>query len=104
MFYRSGQYIYIATDFCIVKFDPIKNEVKDTYYPTNSLDPIVDVLVISDTLYALSPSMLQRLMCQTGLSDPGYWTTDSRLTQLISTNQSYSDMEEVNGVSMCYLI
>ena len=97
-FYRSGQYIYIATDFCIVKFDPIKNEVKDTYYPTNSLDPIVDVLVISDTLYALSPSMLQKAhVSNPGLSDPGYWTTDSRITQLISTNQSYSDMEEVNG-------
>ena len=97
-FYRSGQYIYIATDFCIVKFDPIKNEVKDTYYPTNSLDPIVDVLVISDTLYALSPSMLQKAhVSNPGLSDPGYWTIESRLTQLISANQSYSDMEEVNG-------
>lgn len=97
-FYRSGSYIYIATDFCIVKFDPNKNEVKDTYYPTNSLDPIVDVLVISDTLYALSSGMLQKAhVSNPGLSDPGYWTTDTRLTQLISANQSYSDMEEVNG-------
>ena len=97
-FYRSGSYIYIATDFCIVKFDPNKNEVKDTYYPTNSLDPIVDVLVISDTLYALSSGMLQKAhVSNPGLSDPGYWTTDTRLAQLISANQSYSDMEEVNG-------
>ena len=34
-FYRNGSIVYVATDFGIVLINPIKNEIKDTYYPTN---------------------------------------------------------------------
>ena len=34
-FIRFGSFIYVSTDFSIIQLNPVKNEVKDTFYPTN---------------------------------------------------------------------
>ena len=39
---RNG-FLYFATGFSIVQVDPDKEEVKNTWYPTNGNDPIFDI-------------------------------------------------------------
>lgn len=70
---------YAATGFAIVILDPIKNEVKDTYYPPNSAEGINDVAFLNDSIYALSDTKLCRgKITNAFLSDPLQWTTDVR--------------------------
>jgi hypothetical protein len=57
-FYRYGNTIYVATDFGVVLVNPLKNEIKDTYYPTNGMEAIVDLTVKDQQILALSPTKL----------------------------------------------
>ena len=91
-----NNYIYVATGFSIVKIDPIKNEVSDTYYPTNSNDPILDVSFRNDSIFALTSSMMYRGFIESSaLADPAQWFVDSRLKTLSSGN-SYREIEVIN--------
>ena len=91
-FRRYGDFVFAATDFALVKIDDEKKEIKDTYYPTNGLEKIVDLALISDTLFALTPSkLLFGAYANPALPDPSQWNLDLRLPQ-ISSN-FYSGME-----------
>lgn len=57
-FYRGNKGLYVATDFGLLLLNTEKDEVTDTYYPTNSLEPIVDLEVKDGIIYALSPNVL----------------------------------------------
>jgi len=73
-------YIYFATGFSIIKFDPVKIEVRDTYYPTNGSTPIIDIAFRNDSIYALTSSMMLRgLLKNTALADSSQWKIDSRV-------------------------
>ena len=39
-FVRFQDFIYVSTDFAIIQLNPIKNEVKDSFYPTNGNEKI----------------------------------------------------------------
>jgi hypothetical protein len=94
-FEKHGSYIYAACDFAILKLNPAKNEVKETYYPTNSLESITDLCFSSDTIFALTPSKLLRgLINNPALSDQSQWSIDSRLPQI--TGNSYKEIEMMN--------
>ncbi len=96
-FRRNGDFILAATDFSIVKINDKKKEIKDTYYPTDGLEKIVDVALIADTLFALTPSkLLYAIYTNPALPDPAQWTTDMRLPQ-ISTN-FYAGLENFNTI------
>jgi hypothetical protein len=87
-----GNYLYLATGFGIVKIDPVKNEVKETFYPTADGNPIVDVSFSGDTIFALtSDRMLKGLLTNVAIADPSQWQIDSRLG--ILSQQSYKDIE-----------
>ena len=91
-----NNYIYVATGFSIVKIDPIKNEVSDTYYPTNSNDPILDVSFRNDSIFALTSSTMYRGFIESSaLADPAQWFVDSRLKTL-SAGNSYREIEVIN--------
>jgi hypothetical protein len=95
-FEKNGAYIYVACDFAILKLDPSKNEIKDTYYPTNSLESITDLCFKNDTVFALTPTkLLFGNSLNPALADQSQWTLDSRLT-VISGN-SYKDIEIFNS-------
>jgi len=97
-FYRSGEYVFVATDFAIIKLDVEKNEVKDTYYPTNSLSPINDIVVIGDTIFSLTNEKLQKAsLLNPAISDPSHWHDEIKLPALISNDQSYREMEEIDN-------
>jgi hypothetical protein len=94
-FRRNGDFILAATDFSIVKINDKKKEIKDTYYPTDGLEKIVDVALKADTLFALTPSkLLYANYTNPALPDPTQWTIDMRLPQ-ISTN-FYAGLENFN--------
>lgn len=94
-FYRYGTTVYVATDFGVVLVNPLKNEIKDTYYPTNSVDPIVDIEIKDQQILALSPSKL--FIGNLGdvlLPSPQGWTQDVRVPMVF--NSTYAAIEKVN--------
>lgn len=79
-FEKQGNFIYAACDFAVLKIDPVKNEIKDTYYPTNSLEPVNDICFKGDSIFALSPTkLLVGVIINPALADPSQWNIDSRL-------------------------
>lgn len=88
-------FVYLATGFAVVKIDPAKNEVKDTYYPTSGNEPIMDLVFRNDSIYALSSSRLYRgYLNNIALADASQWEVDTRLP--IELTHSYADLEKVN--------
>jgi ligand-binding sensor domain-containing protein len=57
-FQTDSRYTYAATSFGILKIDPTKNEIKDTYYPPLNGNKIKDLLLFEDSIYALSDSVI----------------------------------------------
>jgi len=95
-FIRFQDFIYVSTDFAIIQLNPIKNEVKDSFYPTNGNEKINAISFTGDTILALTPTKLLRgLINNPAIAASSEWTTDNRL-QVLSQNQ-YKEMEEVNG-------
>ncbi len=89
-------YMYLATGFAIVKIDPVKEEVRDTYYPTNGNAGIVDLAFRNDTIFALTDDrMYFGLLSSPALADPNQWTEDTRVPVL--TGETYHDIENVGG-------
>jgi ligand-binding sensor domain-containing protein len=89
------EHMYLATGFSIVKIDPKKNEVRDTYYPTNGNAPIQDLVFLNDSIYALSDErMFRGSISNPALADPAQWEIDNRVP--VATD-SYSDIEVMDG-------
>ncbi len=94
-FERNGLYVYAANDFSIVQLDAAKNEVKETFYPTNSTERIVDVAIYQDSIYALTPTqLLKGFLPNPILADYSQWVRDIRLPY--QTANKYTEMELFN--------
>lgn len=95
-FERAGDYVLAANDCSILKIDPLKTEVKETFYPTNAMEKIQDVVFQNDTIFALTPSrLLKGIFSNPALPDQSQWTLDGRLP--IITNGYYSELELFNN-------
>lgn len=93
---EHNSYMYLATGFAIVKIDPAKNEVRDTYYPTSGNDPIVDVAFRGDSIYAITEDRMYRgYLPNPALADPLAWEIDTRLLQI--SGDKYEDIELLNN-------
>ncbi|NRA13302.1 MAG: hypothetical protein HRT57_15250, partial [Crocinitomicaceae bacterium] len=91
------EHMYLATGFAIVKIDPKKNEVRDTYYPTNGNAPIQDIVFVDGYIYALSDDRMYRgLITNVSLADPAQWELDARVPEIL-TEDIYSDIEVAHG-------
>lgn len=91
-------FVYCATGFGIVKIDPDKSEVKDTYYPTNGLDPIVDIAFRGDSIFALSETQLFRgKLSNPALADPQQWVIDTRVPEITADTVMYKDVEVLDN-------
>ena len=94
-FEKQGNFIYAACDFAILKIDPVKNEIKDTYYPTNALEAVNDICFVGDTVYALSPTkLLAGILLNPALADPSQWSIDPRV--LPQNGVTYKEIENFN--------
>lgn len=90
-------HMYLSTGFAIVKIDPAKNEVRDTYYPTNGNQAILDVVFANDSIYALtSDKMYRGSVTNIALADPAQWIVDSRVTAqptpFVSMESAYDEL------------
>ena len=95
---EHDSYVYVATGFCVVKIDPVKNEVRDTYYPTNGNQSILDVAFRNDTLFALTEDKLYTgLINNIALADPSQWSIDSRVP-LLAAGDYYAEIEGVDNL------
>ena len=95
-FYRDNDYVYVATDFSVLQLDPNKDEIKETFYPTNGTVPIIDVTVVGPVIYALTPGKL--LLAEKAnplLPSQSAWTNDNRLESLFAN--SYAAIEKSNN-------
>jgi len=94
-FFGSQQGVYVATDFGVVLINPDKNEIKETYYPTNGSEPIVDIEEKDNVLYALSPTrLLLGNMGDVMLPAPEAWVQDPRIPS--PGTAKYAAVEKVN--------
>jgi hypothetical protein len=94
-FVKKDDFIYAACDFAILKIDPIKSEIKDTYYPTNSLEALNDICFKGDTVYALSPTkLLAGVLSNPALADASQWDVDTRL--LVQNGVTFKEIENFN--------
>lgn len=92
-----GDFVYLATGFAVVKVDPGKNEVKDTWYPTNGNDPILDLAFRNDSIFALTSSKMYRANVNNfALADPTQWVVDQRLEVLIGSD-IYTELEAIGS-------
>ncbi|MFK7786942.1 MAG: hypothetical protein AB8B56_17605 [Crocinitomicaceae bacterium] len=88
-------FLYFATGFGIVKIDPEKSEVRDTYYPSNGNAAIVDVTFRNDTIFALTENLMYTGdINNIALPDPAEWDVDARVPT-IATN-AYEEFEIVD--------
>ena len=98
-----NNYIYIATNFSIIKFDPVKFEVRDTYYPTQTNDPILDLSFTNDSIFALTENkLLKSNLTNTALADFTQWSIDTRVPINTHLTAKYSEIEIIN--SQFYLL
>ena len=84
-------HMYLATGFSIVKIDPSKDEVRDTYYPTNGQKAITDIVFANDSIYAITEDEMYRgWVNNIALADPAQWTLDTRVTP---ASHPFTDIE-----------
>ncbi len=87
-----GNYVYCATDFAIVIVNPAKNEIRDTYYPTLTNEPILDIAFKNDSIFALTANeIFKGSLNNTALADPQQWVSDNRFP--VQNTLSYGDIE-----------
>lgn len=93
-----GSYVYFATGFGIVKVDPAKQEIKDTYYPNNDNEEIIEITFHQDTIFALTKTKLYKgHINNPALADYNQWIVDHRLPLLTDVNFEYKGVEYWNG-------
>lgn len=55
----KDDFVYIACGLGILKINPVRREVADTYYPFQNSTPILDVAFHGDTIFALSQNSIR---------------------------------------------
>lgn len=79
-FISKGKYLYAATRFGILKIDPIRMEVTDTYYPPLNGRKVNDFTFHNDSIYVLSDSNLFVIHSKNPLiANPLNWKIDTRV-------------------------
>jgi hypothetical protein len=92
---RNGK-IYAATGFGIVVIDPIKREVKETYFPTSNNEGVSDIGFSGDSIFAITNTkLLYANVNSAALGDFSNWTQDNRVP--IDVMGRYKDLEIIGG-------
>jgi hypothetical protein len=97
-FFEKDKFIYVSTGMGILKLDPFKKEIKDTYYPLQNVEPFVDLAIQNDTMYVLTPTkLLKSYFLNPLIVDYSQWQNVLNLPVLNTTNEFYSEIEFVNS-------
>lgn len=77
---RNGK-VFAATGFAVIVLDPVKHEVKDTYYPFSIPKNYQSVLFLNDSIYVLhNDGMVRALESNILLGNPNNWSNDPRVS------------------------
>lgn len=109
---RIGNNAYLSTDFGLVVFDVIRNEIRDTYFsqrPDGSPLPVYQTAATTDSVYALTAPIRAsdagrelravRFAANVNIADPGNWRAvgaPGGQTESIAANQGRL-LATVNG-------
>jgi hypothetical protein len=92
-----GDFVYLATGFSVIKLDPLKDEVKETFYPTADGTGILDIAFKGDSIFAMTENRLLRAkLSNFALADPNQWQEDTRIPVLSSN--SYGGLEIIDDL------
>lgn len=71
-----GDFVYVACGLGILKLNPKKKEIADTYYPFPSSTPILDIAFKDDSIFALSENSIRVANINNiALADFSQWQT-----------------------------
>ncbi len=88
--------IYLATGFGVVVVDPIKKEVRETYYPTQLKEVIKDIAFSGDTIFVLTENrVLYGNKNNPALGDFNQWSLDTRFP--INPEKNYKNLLRINS-------
>jgi len=86
-FISKGKYLYAATQFGILKIDPVRMEVLDTYYPPLNGRKLNDFTFHKDSIYVLSDTNLFVISSKNPLiANPSNWKIDQRVKKRDTSN------------------
>lgn len=89
--FKNG-FLYAATGFGIVKIDPKKMEVRETYYPTSLSQDVKSLSFIGSNIYACLGNQVWKASIQNPLlSDPSQWAVETLIPN--NSNYEYVDLE-----------
>ncbi len=102
-FLSHNDFMYVSTGLGILKINPNKDEVTDTYYPNASETPIVEIAILNDTIYALTSTKVYKgYVNNISLADPAQWEIDNRIPDP-GTGASYKSLVAFdNGLFITY--
>jgi hypothetical protein len=87
-------FIYLATGFSVIKIDPNKDEIKDTWYPTNGNLAVLDIAFRNDSIFALTSNQWYAADVNNfALADPNEWNLSSLLP--VISNETYTEIETI---------
>ena len=90
-FQTYGKFLFAATPFGIIKIDPVRKEVRDTYYHSFEDKKLVDFHIANDTIYALSHDYLYQASIKNNfLSNPTNWYKNSNV--ISKTNTTFTSL------------
>ncbi|MBU2020483.1 MAG: hypothetical protein KJ941_12625 [Bacteroidetes bacterium] len=83
--------VYFATGFGIVRIDPVKLEVRETYYPNTSSDNMKSIAIVNDSIFVTNGKVVFTANANNPiLSDPAQWKIDTRFGQ--SSSEEYESL------------
>ena len=86
-FISKGKYLYAATQFGILKIDPVRMEVLDTYYPPLNGRKLNDFTFHKDSIYVLTDTNLFVISSKNPLiANPSNWKIDQRVKKRDTSN------------------
>lgn len=97
-FIASGDYVYASTGLGIVVINPENNEIKDSYYPNNSAEPILEVAFLDDSIYALTRSSIWKSKQDNpALADPAQWTVLPNVQLQDPAEEDFGNLFAINS-------
>ncbi len=88
--------IYTASAIGVVVLNPSKYEISDTYKPGNGAEPIIDLELFNDSIFALTETKCySAALSNAFLADPGQWQVSSLFPNL--GTRVYKNIVQLNN-------
>ncbi|MCO5259692.1 MAG: hypothetical protein M9916_06070 [Crocinitomicaceae bacterium] len=93
----KGGYTYFATGMGILKINPNKSEISETFYPGGGYEEIIDIAFKGDSIFALTKNRLYvSSLLNPAIADSSQWKEDMRLPIISDPQYHYKNIEYWN--------